>query len=149
MDVNINGYVVLLTQECSINLKYLVNSTDPKNFGKKKEGKEWQQIVLPLTSDRALELMNAQSARPHILTSQDLIYHSVDRLQIREEIRKTKLSKTARTVEISFHLPPNLKRKRLEDRIVDHQIKRFKAELNEMTSEELEAKALALGLETH
>ena len=109
----------------------------------KKEGKEWQQIAVPLTFARAMELV---SSAP--LTPQDLMYHSKLRLQIREEIRKTKLAKTARSVELSFHLPPNLKRKRLEDQIVNHEIKRLKIKLNQMSDQELEANAEALGLET-
>jgi len=143
-NVKINGSLILLTQENCINLDYIVNSTDANNFGQKKEGKEWQQLVVPLTFKRAMEIINDEK---HELSSEDMLYHSIRRVQVRQEMRRTAPNKPARSVEISFHLPASLKRKRLENEIVNHQTKRLRRELGQMNNQDIEAKAKSLGLE--
>ena len=108
------------------------------DFGSKKNAKEWQQIIIPLTTSRAEEMLNGSK-----LTLEDLVYSSRIRVQIREEMRKTKLSKENRSVEISFPLPQNLRKRRLKEQIINAK----RAKLDSMTEEELQVEAENLGVQ--
>jgi len=141
-DIPIHGAFVLLQNENEINLDFNVNSTDKSNCGGKKDGKEWFQIVVPLTSQRVEELVNQSS----VLTLEDLIHHSKIRVQIREEIRRTQLAKPRSSIEISFALPPSIKKRRLEQQIIQAKLEKLKAEIRQMNMQELKAEANQMGL---
>merc|ERR1712213_297479 len=121
--------------ENEINLDFNVNSTDKSNCGGKKDGKEWFQILVPLTSERVEDLVNKSA----VLTLEDLVHHSIVRVQIREEIRRTQLAKPRSAVEITFALPPSIKKQRWEAQIIQ-------AKLNQMNIQQLKAQADQMGL---
>ena len=58
-DIPIYGVLVLLQNENSINLDFNLISTDKANFGQKKEGKEWHQLIIPLTNQRVDDLVSS------------------------------------------------------------------------------------------
>merc|ERR1712170_125651 len=108
------------------------------NFGQKKNAKEWQQLVVPLTPQRVEEMLNGSD-----LNLKDLTLASRVRVQVREEMRKTTLSKESRSIEISFPLPPDQRKRRLKEQILQAK----KAKLDTMSLEDLEAGAKAEGLQ--
>eukprot|EP00093_Oithona_nana_P009197 09197.XXX_432462_431231_1 [CDS] Oithona nana genome sequencing. len=136
-NLKIKGVLILLTHDNIINLEYLVNSTDKNNFGQKKNAKEWQQLVVPLEPKRVQEMLNGSD-----LNLKDLTLSSRIRVQVREEIRKTALCKEARSIEISFPLPQDQRKRRLKEQILQAK----KARLDDMTFAELEVEAKAEGL---
>merc|ERR1711936_429239 len=136
LNLKIKGVLILLTIDI-INLEYLVNSTDKNNFGQKKNAKEWQQLVVPLEPKRVEEMLNGSD-----LNLKDLTLSSRIRVQVREEMRKTALCKEARSVEISFPLPQDQRKRRLKEQILQAK----KARLDSMTFAELEVEAKAEGL---
>jgi len=137
LNLKIKGVLILLTLDNIINLEYLVNSTDKNNFGQKKNAKEWQQLVVPLEPKRVEEMLNGSD-----LNLKDLTLSSRIRVQVREEMRKTALNKEARSVEISFPLPQDQRKRRLKEQILQAK----KARLDSMTFAELEVEAKAEGL---
>jgi len=139
LNLSIKGVLINLTHENTINLEYLVNSTDKNNFGQKKNAKEWQQLVVPLTPQRVEEMLNGSD-----LNLKDLTLASRVRVQVREEMRKTTLSKESRSIEISFPLPRDQRKRRLKEQILQAK----KAKLDTMSLEDLEAEAKAEGLQT-
>ena len=137
-----HGAFVLLQNENEINLDFNVNSTDKSNCGGKKDGKEWFQILVPLTSRRVEDLVNKSA----VLTLEDLVHHSLVRVQIREEIRRTQLAKPRSAVEVTFALPPSIKKQRWEAQIIQAKLKKIKAELSQMNIQQLKAQADQMGL---
>ena len=160
LNLKIKGVLILLTLDNIINLEYLVNSTDKNSkfffrypnkfyldkilillfstdFGQKKNAKEWQQLVVPLEPKRVEEMLNGSD-----LNLKDLTLSSRIRVQVREEMRKTALNKEARSVEISFPLPQDQRKRRLKEQILQAK----KARLDSMTFAELEVEAKAEGL---
>jgi len=137
-NLKIKGVLINLTQENIINLEYLVNSTDKNNHGQKKNAKEWQQLIVPLTPKRVEQMLNGSD-----LNLMDLTLASRVRVQVREEMRKTTLAKENRSIEISFpSLPPDQRKRRLKEQILQAK----KAKLETMSLEDLEAEAKAEGL---
>ena len=108
------------------------------DFGQKKNAKEWQQLVVPLTPQRVEEMLNGSD-----LNLKDLTLASRVRVQVREEMRKTTLSKESRSIEISFPLPRDQRKRRLKEQILQAK----KAKLDTMSLEDLEAEAKAEGLQ--
>jgi len=141
-EIPMHGAFVLLQNENEINLDFNVNSTDKSNCGGKKDGKEWFQILVPLTSERVEDLVNKSA----VLTLEDLVHHSIVRVQIREEIRRTQLAKPRSAVEVTFALPPSIKKQRWEAQIIQAKLKKIKAELSQMNIQQLKAQADQMGL---
>merc|ERR550532_2282824 len=141
-NIQMHGAFVLLQNEDEINMDFNVNSTDKLNHGGRKEGKEWFQILIPLTSERVEELINESL----VLTIEDLLHHSIIRVQVREEIRRSQLAKPRSSVEISFALTPCIKKRRLEDQIIQAKLKKMKAEIRQMNIQQLKVTAEEMGL---
>ena len=141
-NIQMHGAFVLLQNENEINMDFNVNSTDKLNHGGRKEGKEWFQILIPLTSERVEELINESL----VLTIEDLLHHSIIRVQVREEIRRSQLAKPRSSIEISFALTPCIKKRRLEDQIIQAKLKKMKAEIRQMNIQQLKVTAEEMGL---
>merc|ERR1711860_430535 len=141
-NIPIHGAFVLLQNENEINMDFNVNSTDKLNHGGKKEGKEWFQVFIPLTSERVEELLMETA----ILTVDDLLHHSIIRVQVREEIRRSQLAKPRSSIEINFALTPCIKKRRLENQIMQAKLKKMKAELRQMNIQQLKVEAKEMGL---
>merc|ERR1712004_925516 len=141
-NIPIHGAFVLLQNENEINLDFNVNSTDKLNHGGKKEGKEWFQDFIPLSSERVEELFNESS----VLTVEDLLHHSIIRVQVREEIRRSQLAKPRSSIEINFALTPCIKKRRLESQIMQAKLKKMKAELRQMNIQQLKVVAKEMDL---
>ena len=103
-------------------------------MGHLKDAKEWQMMVLPVSQEVANIMIDAPDDYFQ-LSENDLWSLSLLRLQVREEIRKATLIKGHRSLEVTFPLPRNSKRKRLEIDIIQSIKKKMKA----MSEEQLEA----------
>ena len=75
-----------------------------------------------------------------------MVHHSIIRVQIREEVRAYKHAKARSNIEVTFELPTNLKKRRLEDKIVQEKVKKLRKELSQMTMDELQTMADNLDL---
>lgn len=134
MNMNLKTALVRLHRESHIYIKFLLNSTDERNHGKLKDGREWHLLLIPLTEIRANEIRN--SAFVPSLTNDDTIPYSIMRIQVKTEVRKNQLlNKAHRKVEVNWPLKPaSRKRKRLEKEIIQRKMRK----MAQMTDEEIE-----------
>ena len=96
-------------------------------------------MVLPIQKDIAEMIINSPKDT-YKLSQNDLCNLSSLRLQVREEIRKEKLVKGHRSLEVTFPLPRNNKRKAMEMEIMQKMKKKMKT----MSDEDLELFHLTL-----
>lgn len=134
------GAVVSLKKEKSIFIKFLIFSTDERNHGSNKDGKEWHLIVIPLSKVRA-EVIQQSTENPPALTLDDINPMSFLRIQVKTEARKnSKRVKPHRRVEVEWPFTQTQERQRLEKLY----IRSKKRKVSQMTDEELKAKIAKL-----
>ena len=83
------------------------------DLGHKKDAKEWQMMVLPVHPKNA-ELLKKYPNCRHCMSEKDILGLTTLHIQIREEIRLEKLVKGHRSLEVTFPLARNNKRKALQ-----------------------------------
>jgi len=126
--------LIKLQNEKTLDVNFIMNSTDKINMGNLKDAKEWQMMVLPVSSGIAEVMISASTEEYFELSENDLGSLTLLRLQVREEIRREKLVKGHRSLEVTFPLPRNNKRKALEMNIIQAMKKKMKV----MTEDQLE-----------
>ena len=104
------------------------------DMGNLKDAKEWQMMILPVSPVIANIMIDALPEEYFQIDQNDLGNLTLLRLQVREEIRREKLVKGHRSLEVTFPLPRNNKRKALENNIIQAMKKKMKT----MTEDELE-----------
>ena len=104
------------------------------DMGNLKDAKEWQMMILPVSPAIANIMIDALPEEYFQIDQNDLGSLTLLRLQVREEIRREKLVKGHRSLEVTFPLPRNNKRKALENNI----IQTIKKKMKTMTEDELE-----------
>ena len=103
------------------------------DLGHKKDAKEWQMMVLPVHPKNAELLIKYPNCR-HCMSEKDILGLTTLHIQIREEIRLEKLVKGHRSLEVTFPLARNNKRKDLQVDIM-HAIRK---KMKTMSQEQLE-----------
>lgn len=136
MNMTMKAAVVSLKKEKQIFIKFLIFSTDEKNHGSNKNGKEWHLITIPLSKTRAETIL--QSEDPPTLTMEDINPMSFLRVQVKTEARKNskQLAKPHRRVEVKWPFNKTQERQRLEKLY----IRSKKRKASQMSDEELRAK---------
>jgi len=135
MKITMKSAIFTLKNVKDIYIKFLLNSTDEKNLGDLKGGKEWHLLVIPVSKYRANIIRN--SSQTTELTLDECIPHSILRIQVKTEVRKNqKLKKTHRSVEVEWPVLKSKKRQRLEKLY----FQKKKRKIAQLTNEELEEK---------
>jgi len=135
MKITMKSAIFTLKNVKDIYIKFLLNSTDEKNLGDLKGGKEWHLLVIPVSKYRANIIRN--SSQTTELTLDECIPHSILRIQVKTEVRKNqKLKKTHRSVEVEWPVLKSKKRQRLEKLY----FQKKKKKIAQLTNEELEEK---------
>merc|ERR1712242_208127 len=135
MKITMKSAIFTLKNVKDIYIKFLLNSTDEKNLGDLKGGKEWHLLVIPVSKYRANIIRN--SSQTTELTLDECIPHSILRIQVKTEVRKNqKLKKNHRSVEVEWPIFKSKKRQRLEKLY----FQKKKKKIAKLTNEELQKK---------
>jgi len=119
-----------------ISLKFHLTSSNPKNHGDVKEGKEWHLLVIPISKIRGQEIRSSSKTSMEI-SEDETIPSTKLRIQVAKEARKNKvLKKGHRNIEVPWPINKSNKRKRLEKEYL--QLKRRK--MTQMTDDDLQKK---------